>query len=594
MKNKISNIYNKIKFFVKAHKVISAIVVVVIIFVGYSGVKAMTSTSGVTRYVTTTVQKGTIISSVSGSGQVSATNQVDVKAKVSGDITWVAVKAGQAVYAGQVLATIDNKNAKASVLDAEATLAQSKLQLQKDSASAPIDYQNALDALVAAKVSLATTFNDTFNTLSNTYLDLPANVTGAQNILYGYDLNPVVSQWNVDFLNSLFANKDADKAGQINSFAVIAVNDYKTARAKYDASFLQYKTITRSSQSVDVSAVLNQSVDTLTSMAQALQSELNLLSLVYDTASFYNSKLPTAFSTMQTNARSYLSSVNGDLSNLLTAQKNIISANQAVKTDQQNITLMQVGNATDGSNPISLQISQNNLAKQERDLENLKTALYDYTVVAPFDGTIASVSAIVGDQAGTVATLITKQQIAELSLNEVDAAKVSAGQKAVLTFDAVSDLSITGTVAEVDSVGTVSQGVVSYTVKITFDVQDARVKPGMTVNASIQTAVHNDVLVVPSSAVKTVGGVSIAQVFDPAISATSGSAGTISATPPKQTQVTIGISDDTSVEILSGLSEGEQVVSRTITGATKPATSAATASTRGAGGFGGGALRIGG
>jgi HlyD family secretion protein len=149
-------------------------------------------------------------------------------------------------------------------------------------------------------------------------------------------------------------------------------------------------------------------------------------------------------------------------------------------------------------------------------------------------------------------------------------------------------------VAEVDSVGTVSQGVVSYTVKITFDVQDARIKPGMTVNASIQTAVHNDVLIVPSSAVKTINGVSIVQVFDPAISQTGGTVGTVSATLPKQVEVTVGISDDTNVEIISGLTEGQQVVNRTITGTTKPAT-AATASTRGAGGFGGaGALRIGG
>src|ERR1035437_7263699 len=100
-KNKISQTYSKIKLFVKSHKWISAIIVAVIIFVGFSGIKAMSSTSGETRYVTSTVQKGTIISSVSGSGQVSATDQVDVKAKVSGNITWIGVKAGQTVYAGQ-------------------------------------------------------------------------------------------------------------------------------------------------------------------------------------------------------------------------------------------------------------------------------------------------------------------------------------------------------------------------------------------------------------------------------------------------------------------------------------------------------------
>src|SRR6185503_5946600 len=109
-----------------------------------------------------------------------------------------------------------------------------------------------------------------------------------------------------------------------------------------------------------------------------------------------------------------------------------------------------------------------------------------YTVRAPFSGTIAKLSVDKGDQASsgtTVATIISKNQIADLSLNEVDAAKVTVGQKATLTFDAVEDLSIAGAVASVDTLGTVSQGVVSYVVKIQFTTQDERVKPGMSVNA---------------------------------------------------------------------------------------------------------------
>ncbi len=585
----MKNFFKKITEYAKAHKIQAGAVLVIVLLLGYWIIKSASSTSAETRYVTTTVQKGTIVSTVSGSGQVSATNKVDVKAKVSGDITWVGIKAGQAVYQWQALATIDNKSAKAAVSDAEASLVQSKLQLQKDSASAPIDYQKTVDALATAKEDLNTTYNDTFNTLSNTYLDLPGVVTGIQNILYGNDLAPNSGQWNVDVLVSMFNSKQAEMV-KINSFAQSAESDYKNARAGYDTSLSAFKQITRSSPTQNIEDILKQSIETTTLIAQSVQSELNFLSLMADMSQTYNLKLPTAVATMQTNARSYLSTVNGDLSNLLSQKKAIDAGKQTITTDQQNITLLQVGN-TDGSNPISLQIEQNNLAKQERDLENLKTALSDYTVVAPFAGTVASVTAVVGDTAGTVATIITKQQVAELSLNEVDAAKVNVGQKATLTFDAISDLGITGVVSEVDSVGTVSQGVVSYTVKINFDVQDSRVKPGMTVNASIQTDVRNDVLYVPSSAVKTTGGVSYVQVFDPAITATGGTAGTVSAILPKQVEVTTGVSDDTNVEILSGLSEGEQVVSRTITGTTKTTTTSASSLL---GGSGGRAVRIGG
>ncbi len=150
--------------------------------------------------------------------------------------------------------------------------------------------------------------------------------------------------------------------------------------------------------------------------------------------------------------------------------------------------------------------------------------------------------------------------------------------------------------AQVNPVGTVTQGVVSYAIQITLDTQNPSVKPGMTVNATIQTAVHQDVLSVPSSAVKTVAGVSTVQVFDPPLADTGGTTGVTSDVAPKQVPVTIGITDNTNVEILSGLTAGQQIVTRTSSGATAVTaarTTTATAGTaagaaRGGGGFGGG------
>ncbi len=586
----------KIKKNILAHKIISGIVIIVIIGGGYYFYTKSTSTTGETRYITTTVKKGTIVSTVSGSGQISAINQVNITAKVSGEITWISAKVGQKVFTGQALAGIDSKTAQQAVDDATASLVQAKLQFQKDQASAPIDYQNTIDNLNNAKSNLASAYNDIFNTISNTYLDLPNIVTGMDNTLHGFDLSLNSSQWNIDVLKNIFTNKsstDGDIQTKINSFADKAESDYKPARLKYDTSLQAYKLISRTGDPKILEKLLSDSIDTTTAIAQSLQSELNFLGTVIDTANQNSIKLSSIVTTLQTNTRNYLSTTNSDLSNLLSQKKSLETIKQTITTSENNIELLKVGNDT-GSNPISLQIAQNNLIKQERDLETLKSNLNDYTVVAPFAGTIASVSANVGDSAGTIASIITNQQIAQLSLNEVDASKVSVGQKATLTFDAISDLSLTGTVAEISPVGTVSQGVVSYTAKITFDSQDARVKPGMTVNASIQSAVHQDTLYVPSSAIKTSNGTSYVLVFDPALpEASSTSAGVASITPPSQVTVTTGITDDTNIEILSGITEGQQVVSRTIVGTTaKNTTTPSATSILGGGGGGGGVIRM--
>jgi HlyD family secretion protein len=135
--------------------------------------------------------------------------------------------------------------------------------------------------------------------------------------------------------------------------------------------------------------------------------------------------------------------------------------------------------------------------------------------------------------------------------------------------------------------GTVSQGVVTYNVKVAFDTQDSRVRSGMSVSAAIINNVKTDVLTVPVAAVKSSGDTSYVEVL-PGVSATAaasilgvsgtgngGSLTVTSATPPQQQAVVTGISDGTNTEIVSGLNEGDQVVSRTITGGTST-TSGAT------------------
>lgn len=585
------NFFLGIKNYIGKHKIIAGLVIAIIAIGGYFSYKSINSTASETTYTLGTVSEKTIIKTVSASGQVSALNQVDIKPKVSGDIVWIGVSAGDSVISGQAIASIDSISAKQAVANAEIDLAGSKLQFEKNSVQSPIDYQNALDTLATAKDNLSTDYIDTYNTISNVYLDLPTVITGLDNMLYGYDLSASRSQWNIDVLQNLFSNNGAisnDDKNKIQTLSDTAKNDYTEARTKYDSSLKAYKATSRYSSGNDLDNLLIKSADTATAVAEALQSELNFLAEIIDLSQLYKQNLSSSVNTMQTNGRSYLSTTNGVLNNLLSQKKTIDTDKKSIITDEQNIKLLEVGNPT-GNNPIDLQISKNSIAKQEQALSDLKTELGYYTIRAPFTGMISSVAIKKNDTVGTgtiVATIITKQQMALLTLNEVDAAEVAVGQKAVLTFDAIPELTLTGTVSEKDTVGTVSQGVVSYTVKISFDAQDSRVNPGMTVNASIQTAVRQNVLSVPSSAVKTKNGTSYVLVFNPPLSDTSNGQGVTTKISPKQAEVTIGISDNTNVEIISGLKVEQQIVVKTSSGSATTVKTTTTSGNRS--GFGGG------
>lgn len=159
--------------------------------------------------------------------------------------------------------------------------------------------------------------------------------------------------------------------------------------------------------------------------------------------------------------------------------------------------------------------------------------------------------------------------MATLSFNEVDAASIQVGQKATLTFDAVTDLNLTGEVVEVDALGTVNQGVVTYDVTIMFDTQDERIKPGMSVTASIITNAKTDVLLIPNSAVKTFGSTYYVEMLDEEIinasgySTSSASTQITSPTAPYQYPIETGLSNDTYTEVVSGLAEGDLIISKT-------------------------------
>lgn len=243
------------------------------------------------------------------------------------------------------------------------------------------------------------------------------------------------------------------------------------------------------------------------------------------------------------------------------------------------------------------------LIQAQTQVQNAQIAYDNNILKAPFDGQVAQLNSQVGDQvtgSTNIGTVVSQQSLAVISLNEVDVSKIKAGDKATMTFDAIDGLTITGTVAEIDNIGTVSQGVVSYSVKISFDTEDSRVKPGMSVNVSIITDVQADVLAVPSSAVQAQGSQSYVQVLDPKqTQSTTGQTGVSASVPPSRVIVETGASDDTYTQITSGsLNEGDSVVTQTINPtATKSTAASATSALRigGGGGFGGGAaVRVGG
>jgi len=167
--------------------------------------------------------------------------------------------------------------------------------------------------------------------------------------------------------------------------------------------------------------------------------------------------------------------------------------------------------------------TEKNLAASGADYRNTQADASERKVVSAILGTVLGVNVKNGD----------------------DLSRTSSADNAAL-----DGTDFSGKVEKIDSLGTVTQGVVSYNVSIGFEALDARIKPDMSVSASIITDVKQDILMVPSSAVKSEGGNAYVEILN-------GSA-------LEQKSVRTGASNDTNTEIISGVNIGDKVVTETL------------------------------
>ena len=290
------------------------------------------------------------------------------------------------------------------------------------------------------------------------------------------------------------------------------------------------------------------------------------------------------------------SSYQSAASSLVSAQAGITSAKASLKDTQKNSTSNHQDKLAASDKITS---AKANVASAEQSLTSASANLAyseqqaaKRNVTSPINGTVNVVNVKNGDDLSRITGSGSNAQAAivigdmsslkvQVQVNEVDISNVKIGQPVTLTFDALPGFTSTGKVETMDSLGTVSSGVVTFNVTIGFDKLDTKIKPGMSVTAAIITGTQQDVVMVPLGAVKTVSGQSSVTVLKNG--------------QPQQVSVQTGASNDTDIVITSGVSEGDQVVTQTITASTSATTSSSSSSrSSGAAARGGGFRMFGG
>lgn len=204
----------------------------------------------------------------------------------------------------------------------------------------------------------------------------------------------------------------------------------------------------------------------------------------------------------------------------------------------------------------------NQIENAKNSLESAQDRLDDYSVTSPITGTVVEKTVKAGDNVGTGSNsnntlcIIYDLTYLEMTLNidELDIDNVEVGQTVNVTSDAKEGQTFTGVVTKVSMVGTTSGGTTTYPVTVRIDDTDG-LRPGMNVDAEIVLSSADGVLAIPSLAVNRGDTVLVTSDSPSAANALEQEAPEGYA----YVQVTTGISDDSYIEITSGLQEGDAV-----------------------------------
>lgn len=366
----------------------------------------------------------------------------------SGAVAEVLANEGEAVTEGQLIARLENARNIVAIAQAEARVRSAQAHLDELRAGArPEEIAAAQAAVDTARANLDNLHEEA----------RPEDVAAAQ-----------------ASLASAAANLDKVLEGADNVELITAQANIKSAEAGLRQAQTAYDEV---KWRADVGA--------LPQAAQLEQATIN-----YETAQArYNDILAGA-----------------DTSEIAAAQAQVEQARAALEKAQAPATDAQIAAAeaevrraeaqlaltAAGARAESIQAAEAELTAAQTELMQRQLDLQDTELHAPFAGTIASLDLETGEQVNAgapVAQLADESQwnIDTDDLTEINVVDVNEGDRAFVTFDAIPDLEIEGTVVRIKPLGENKQGDITYTATIIPDTYDDRLRWNMTASVRIET-----------------------------------------------------------------------------------------------------------
>ena len=233
----------------------------------------------------------------------------------------------------------------------------------------------------------------------------------------------------------------------------------------------------------------------------------------------------------------------------------------AQKNYELAVNKQELGKANVVSATAKLRQAQAQVSQAKAQLAEKEEELRNSTIVSPIDGTVLSRDVEVGSAVssilvlGSSATLVmtlgdTREVYVKGKVDESDIGKVDMGREARIKVESYKDRTFLGKVTKISPLGVEKDNVTTFEVRVSIDNAKGELKSQMTANAEIILEEHKGVLMIPeASLIYDKDRKSSVEIPDPS-----------SRDGKKKVPVTVGISNGSKTELLSGLKEQQQVI----------------------------------
>lgn len=464
-------------------------------------------------------------------GQVVSSTDLSLSFQSSGVVRRLSVKEGDKVYAGQVLASLDQGIAAANLDSAKGALTQARANYEKILSGATAEEVAVSQAAVdSAQVTVENARQTLINQINKSYNDAYTSVISSVNILYS---NP----------QSNFPQLSIPGTVQTDSQAVTAAN---TDKVVINNIFSDWKN--------KIANIDDSNLDM--AVSESLQNLLKVSTYLGNIISILTNYTQVTTSGSQTTVTTYTSAVSAAKTVVDVSNTTLLSNNQVLKSANYSLASAKATLSLKKTNarPEDVNIALAQVQSAQGQYNSVLSTLNNTTITAPAPGTITEVSTKLGQQATAMTPVIKLLDVSNLhteaQVSEADIASIKVGQDIDNTFDALSpDRHFKSKVVTVNPASTIVSGVVNY--KVTGSLENiSEVKPGMTSNMTILVDQKAAALTIPASSIINKNNLKYVRLVQDPKNKTY-----------NEVLVTTGLeADGGEVEILSGLTEGQEVV----------------------------------